>query len=152
MAGRVDQEAADRAAARLAADQEAAEREADRPPRITPGSPYAVGPMADRVLAGWYGLPPTSGRDSAGTCSMRWREIGRTDGPTRACTAAAEYVADLGYRARGGSSLPVCSAHAHQLVTVHGAQPEHPRPVMRSLRGGSGAGFGIPPEYLGDPL
>lgn len=129
---------------REAARREAEDASASVPVRVTPGSVYEVGAAVDAALH-WFGLPPTSGRDVAGTCAMQWREIGRKDGPTRACASGADYVADLGVR--GGARLPVCSAHAHQLVHAHRARPDLSMPTMHPLR--SGVTFGLPPEYLG---
>jgi hypothetical protein len=136
-----------RSAEREAARQVAEDVAAFAPPRVTRGSPYEVVGAVDAALHA-YGLPPTSGRGAAGSCAMVWREIGSADGPTSPCTAAADYLADLGYR--GGTRLPVCSGHAHQLVTRHRSVEGLPMPTLRPMR--PGVSHGLPTEYLGSPL
>lgn len=117
------------------------------PTPVTPGSPFEVGGAVDAALHA-YGLPPTTARVAAGACAMVWREIGRTDGPTRPCGSAADYVADLGYR--GGARVPVCAGHAQQLVHAHRSREGVPVPVLHPVR--AGVSFGLPPEYLGSAL
>ncbi len=120
---------------------------APRPPKLPPGSPYAVGGRTDDVLTGLYGLPPTSTNGEVSGCRMARTPLSLPGGrrlPPEPCQEAAQFVADLGY---SGAGMPVCVTHAHQLWSTHEKRPGLEPLTLHPLR--FGVEFGIPAQYLG---
>lgn len=102
-----------------------------------------MGGRTDQVLAERYGLPPTMSDGEVAGCAMARIPIG--GGAPEPCMSASLFVADLGV---SGAGMPVCDAHAHQLVNRHRDLPGLPSLALHPLR--SGVDFGIPAGYLGE--